>query len=81
MLAHSMGNWVTVEAMRQMKIKGGVPHPEKIGTIMLAAPSSQTVSISPFDASPDEAPRSGDLETARLLGERVAQLAGRFAKG
>jgi len=37
-LAHSMGNWVTVEAMRQMKIKGGVPHPEKIGTIMLAAP-------------------------------------------
>ena len=39
------------------------------------------MSISPFDASPDEAPRSGDLETARLLGERVAQLAGRFAKG
>ena len=37
-LAHSMGNWVTVEAMRQMKIKGGIPHPEKIGTIMLAAP-------------------------------------------
>lgn len=37
-LAHSMGNWVTVEAMRQMKIKGGIPHPEKIGSIMLAAP-------------------------------------------
>lgn len=37
-LAHSMGNWVTVEAMRQMKIKGGIAHPEKIGTIILAAP-------------------------------------------
>lgn len=36
------------------------------------------LSISPSDASPDEAPRSGDLETARLLGERVAQFAGRF---
>jgi NAD(P)H dehydrogenase (quinone) len=29
--------------------------------------------ISPGDASPDEAPRKGDLETASLLGRRVAE--------
>jgi NAD(P)H dehydrogenase (quinone) len=33
------------------------------------------LAISPSDASADEAPRQGDLETARLLGERVAQFA------
>jgi len=33
------------------------------------------LAISPSDASPDEAPRAGDLETARLLGQRVAQFA------
>ena len=35
------------------------------------------LSISPADASPDEAPRKGDLETARLLGRRVAEWAAR----
>jgi len=30
------------------------------------------LAISPFDASPEEAPRKGDLETARLLGARIA---------
>ncbi|MBV1701615.1 MAG: flavodoxin family protein [Hyphomicrobiales bacterium] len=38
------------------------------------------MAISPSDASPDEAPRKGDLETARLLGARVATLAGKMAK-
>jgi multimeric flavodoxin WrbA len=33
------------------------------------------LAISPSDASPEEAPRKGDLETARLLGARVAGLA------
>jgi NAD(P)H dehydrogenase (quinone) len=33
------------------------------------------LAVSPSDASPDEAPRAGDLETARLLGRRVAELA------
>jgi len=37
------------------------------------------LSISPSDASPDEAPRAGDLETARLLGRRVAEFAAKFA--
>jgi len=37
------------------------------------------LAISPADASPDEAPRAGDLETARLLGQRVAQFALRLA--
>lgn len=33
------------------------------------------LAISPSDASADEAPRSGDLKTAELLGQRVADLA------
>jgi len=37
-LAHSMGNWVTVEAMRQLKISGGLQYPSKFGEIFLAAP-------------------------------------------
>ena len=35
------------------------------------------MAISPSDASPDEAPRKGDLETARLYGKRVADYAGK----
>ena len=35
------------------------------------------LAISPSDASPDEAPQSGDLETAKLLGRRVAEFARR----
>jgi esterase/lipase superfamily enzyme len=37
-LAHSMGNWVTVEAFRQIKISGDLDHANKIGYIFLAAP-------------------------------------------
>jgi len=33
------------------------------------------LSISPSDASPEEAPRQGDLETAKLFGKRVADYA------
>lgn len=36
------------------------------------------LAISPADASPDESPRSGDLETARRLGRRVAEFAARL---
>ena len=36
------------------------------------------LAISPADASPDEAPRAGDLETARLLGQRVTEIAARL---
>jgi NAD(P)H dehydrogenase (quinone) len=36
--------------------------------------------VSPSDASPDEAPRAGDLETARLHGKRVAEVTARFLK-
>lgn len=38
------------------------------------------LAVSPSDASPEEAPRKGDLETARLLGARVATLALRLAQ-
>ncbi len=37
------------------------------------------LAISPSDAAPDEAPRKGDLETARLLGARIAETAAKFA--
>ncbi len=37
-LAHSMGNWVTVEALRQIKISGKPIPAEKIDNIILAAP-------------------------------------------
>jgi esterase/lipase superfamily enzyme len=37
-LAHSMGNWVTVEALRQIAIAGGLPRNEKLGSVFLAAP-------------------------------------------
>jgi esterase/lipase superfamily enzyme len=33
-----MGNWVTVEAFRQIRISGDLPPVSKIGTIVLAAP-------------------------------------------
>lgn len=36
-LAHSMGNWVTLEALRQMAIRSGAVAP-KIQSVMLAAP-------------------------------------------
>lgn len=37
-LAHSMGNWVTVEALRQIKMSGMLPPIGKLGFIVLAAP-------------------------------------------
>ena len=37
-LAHSMGNWVTVEAFRQIKISGDLANADKIENIYLAAP-------------------------------------------
>jgi esterase/lipase superfamily enzyme len=37
-VAHSMGNWVTVEALRQIQIAGQMPHNSKVGSIFLAAP-------------------------------------------
>jgi NAD(P)H dehydrogenase (quinone) len=36
------------------------------------------LAVSPSDASPEEAPQSGDLETATLLGRRVAEFATRL---
>jgi esterase/lipase superfamily enzyme len=37
-LAHSMGNWVTVETLRQVKISGKIPPIDKLGAIVLASP-------------------------------------------
>lgn len=43
------------------------------------AGAAGALAISPSDSSPEEAPHTGDLETARLLGVRVAQFALRLA--
>jgi esterase/lipase superfamily enzyme len=40
-LAHSMGNWVTMEALRDMSFREGRVHP-KIANVMLAAPDLDT---------------------------------------
>ncbi|MFG1242431.1 alpha/beta hydrolase [Xanthobacter sp. DSM 14520] len=37
-MAHSMGNWVTVEALRQIRISGKPLPQNKVGNIILAAP-------------------------------------------
>ena len=37
-LAHSMGNWVTVEAFRQIKVSGDLKNVNKFGYVFLAAP-------------------------------------------
>lgn len=39
-----------------------------------AGGSGGLLTIAPSDSSPDEDPRSGDLETARLFGKRVADI-------
>lgn len=37
-IAHSMGNWLTVETLRQMKIGGKMIAAKRVGNIILAAP-------------------------------------------
>ncbi len=41
-MAHSMGNWVTVEALRQIRISGGLSEKSKLGRLVLAAPDIDT---------------------------------------
>jgi multimeric flavodoxin WrbA len=44
------------------------------------AGSGGAYAIAPADAAPEEAPRKGDLETARLYGRRIAELAARTTR-
>jgi esterase/lipase superfamily enzyme len=37
-IAHSMGNWVTVEALRQIRMSGRMVPLDKLGAVLLAAP-------------------------------------------
>jgi len=48
------------------------------GDVNWTAGYAGALAISPSDASADEAPRSGDLKTAELLGQRVVEIASRF---
>jgi multimeric flavodoxin WrbA len=41
---------------------------------------SGAMAISPSDSSPEEGPRPGDLETARLFGQRIAEVTARFKR-
>jgi multimeric flavodoxin WrbA len=61
--------WVGTGLMPSNKKEHG---PEDVNW---TAGSAGALAISPSDASPEEAPRAGDLETARLLGERIAAYA------
>lgn len=54
-LAHSMGNWVTLEALRQMSIRSGRV-PGKIDQVVLAAPD---VDVDVFRSQIDEIGSSG----------------------
>jgi multimeric flavodoxin WrbA len=47
----------------------------KHGDINYVAGFTGALSTSPSDSSADEFPNAGDLETARLLGQRVAEFA------
>ena len=49
------------------------------GNVTWTAGSGGSLAIAPADASPDEAPRAGDLETAMLHGKRVAEIAAKLA--
>lgn len=49
------------------------------GDVNWAGGFAGALAISPSDASADEAPSAGDLDTARQLGRRVADLANRIA--
>ncbi|MET3119329.1 NAD(P)H dehydrogenase (quinone) [Undibacterium sp. GrIS 1.8] len=44
------------------------------------ASSSGLMTQSPSDSSPEEGPLPGDLETAKLFGKRIAEVAARFTK-
>ena len=59
-LAHSMGNWVTVEALRQIKISGGMPNANKFGMVALAAPDID------LDVFKSQLRRFGTLQQAVL---------------
>ena len=66
--------WVGTGAMPSNKKEHGP------SDINWTAGFAGALAISPSDASPDEAPRKGDLETAKLLGRRVAETAARMKK-
>ena len=58
-LAHSMGNWVTVEAFRQIKISGKLDHANKLGYVFLPRRiSTSTCSSRRCAASASRASRS-----------------------
>ena len=61
--------WIGTGLLPSNKKEHGPEH------VNWTAGMSGLLSVSPSDASAEEAPRSGDLETARLFGERIAHYA------
>ncbi len=73
-MQHSM-IWVGT-GLKAASYKNGGPSPDdinRVGSFIGVAAQSN-------DDSPDITPPAGDLETARLLGKRVAEIAGRLRK-
>ena len=74
--------WTLSQQHGQVWVGTGLPASNKKehthGDINWTAGYGGTMSISPSDASPDEAPRSGDLETAKAHGKRVAEIAAKL---
>ncbi len=77
---NTIGYFVTL-AMQQSMIWIGIglmpanTKAAKHGDVNYVGGFAGALSVSPSDSSPDEFPNAGDLETARLLGERVAAYA------
>ena len=72
-LAHSVGNWVTVEALRQIKIAGGLPQIDKLGSIFLAAPDID------IDVFKSQMRRFGKLRKPSRSGRDLPLVAQRLA--
>ena len=52
-----------------------------LATIIGEGGSGGALAQSPSDASPEEGPLPGDLETAKLFGERVVAITNQFVRG
>lgn len=77
-LAHSMGNWATVEAIRNIRIKGDAPAKGKLGTIILAAPD---IDIDVFKSQMRRIGKPGKPYLVVISADDRALAASRFLAG
>lgn len=65
--------WVGLGQLPSNKLENGP------GDVNWTAGFTGLMAIAPADAGPDEAPRSGDLQSARLYGARLVKMAAKLA--